>query len=965
MSARHFRDSDAFERTSSPRSTMTGFVSTGQTPAQLLNAVTASVHPHINQLLDPAVTYQQLQDAVIPKLSHSLTALLASYEQQMAQHTHFLTGHTSPSTSLPSSHSSPLSPTLDWSAACSSLSSTVESLHAAVLRRDVELSLMLYFHLEECRTLLRLLGQQRQYSSDAQHADRQRLLTFLSCWQATPTSQSVSSPASSPTAAVLDQPMPGSLPSPTADADKGPFPRATNIIRDARLLLTSHFLSVLEAIEANTERDVPFDAASKRADDSSVSDVLSVFDALSHVLPADGLSAHFTSFVWRRYELNNRPALVTSPLNSELSSVWRTYTASAISAFHQQLPLMATVLLPLLTADKLPPFLHATFIVPVLDNCSALLSLHHHSLEAYSFVLPHLSHVTAFLSTLSSTFLSLPLPAATVPLPPSPASLVSVVTAAFDGLPAVTAATSSMWSQLVWSDCSRLLQLCDNTVAVIAAVGGRDKQHSLQPQVNTIAQLMGDKLLNCLKTRRRQTSKMATSSKDEEESDEEPGIREVLIELSSVALTLTRWSHYQTTLLPYLDVRGSNEAVVASTPPSSHSTQPPTSATFSTDLHRLLSPNPFSFTVPAIHNNKLQPLSPITRGVAGVVAAKAANDEAVERRKRWRIVEDELRIVLEEKRRSVESLLIDALHTVGQSFDTVEWRKKRDLPASLIPPLTAPSACIQHLSFFLSSMHHLVTTVLPAGVVRDGLYDYVLHHASLMVLSLFASTCPSRYWSKQFRLDLVSAVLTLREWRKETSEEADANNESDRKGEGKGEGETVAGAKEEKTVDLVCAWLVAMLGILECEPRLLTTLLFHPFPTADADAHLTLLPAVATHCPVLWNATTLPEHRRGALEETKGWTQIRWRAVWTEEGGLIGVDWRRLVSGARLVRAKEELGVMEGVEVWVGKRWDMQVDDYPALDAEQQTAADELRSALQTWSNSNNRSAAAHNTHDS
>ena len=933
---------------------MTGVVSTSQSPAQLLNAVAASVHPHINQLLDPHISYQQLQDAVIPQLSHAITQLLAQCEQQMTEHSHFLVGHADttnqPSTSpLPFLPSSPLSPALDWSAAYNSLSSTIDSLRGAVVRRDVEKCVMLYFHLEECHTLLTLLGQQPQYSADAQHGNKQRLLAFLSCWQQTPIALSPTS-STAPAVAEADQPMPGSLPSPTADIVKGDFPRAANTIRDARALLTTHFLSVLEAIEANTERAEPSDgAAGKRADDSSATDVSSVFSALSHLLPADVLSTHFTSFVWRRYGLNHRPTLVAAALDSLLSSVWRTYTATVISAFHQQLPLVTTVLLPLLTADKLPAYLHAVFVAPVLDNCTALLSLHKHSMEAYRFVLPQLSEVTSFLSTLSSTFLSLPLPATTLPLPAPPASLVSVVTAAFESLPAVSATTLTVSSQLVWSDCNRLLQLCDNTVATMSAVGGRDKQHPpLQPQVNTLVQLMGDKLLASLRTRRRQTSKMATSSRDEEEADEEPGVREVLIDLSSLALTLSRWSHYQTTLLPYLDaITPSSLAVTASA--ASHSTQPPTSATFSTDLHRLLSPNPFSFTVPATHTNKLQPLTPLGRGVAGVIDAKAANDEAVERRKRWRLVEDELRITLEEKRRTLESLLIDALHTIGQSFDTVEWRKKRDLPASLVPPLTAPSACVQHLSFFLSSIHHQVTTVLPAGVVRDGLFGYVLHHASLLVLSLFASTSPSRYWSKQYRLDLVSAVLTLREWRKESSEQAEA------RGNRQAEGGSKAVVKGEATVDSVCAWLVAMLGLLECDPRLLTTLLFHPFPTTDADANLPLTAAVARYCPALWTAATLPASRLGTLEETKGWTEIRWRVVWSEDGGLAGADWQRLVSGARLVRAKEALGVVEGVEVWIGKRWDMQLDDYPALSAEQQTAANVLTSALDAWNHSGSR----------
>ena len=942
---------------------MTGIVSSGQTPAQLLNAVTASVHPHIQQLLDPAITYQQLQDAVIPKLSHSLTALLATCEQSMAEHAPLVSSHNDPTAaaaaaSIPSlpfspSSSSPLSPTLDWVAAQTSLSSTVESLHAAVLRRDVELSVMLYFQLDECHTLLTLLGQQPQYSSDAQHADKQRLLSFLSCWQQAPTADIAFPTASSIAAAAGEgeQPIPGSLPSPTADADRTVFPRAASIIRDARVLLTSHFLTVLEAIESSTERDGQSDGVDKRASDSNLPDVLSVFDVLSHFMPIDVLSAHFTSFVWRRYELNHRPTLVASQLNSDLSTVWRTYTAAVISAFHQQLPLVTAVLLPLLTVDKLPAYLHTTFVAPVVDNCSALLSAHSHSFEAYSFVLPHLSHVTSFLSTLSSTFLSLPLIATTLPPPPSPASLVSVVTAAFDAVPAVSAGTLNVSSQLVWSDCGRLLQLCDDTVALIAAVsGGRDRQHQpQQAQVNTIAQLMGEKLLNCLRVRRRQTTKMATRSEEEEAADEEPGVREVLIDLSSLALTLARWSHYQTTLLPYLDANNTSSTAASTAPSVSHSTHPPTSTTFSTDLHRLLSPNPFSFTVPATHNNKLQPLSPLNRSVAGVVAAKAASDEAAERRRRWRTVEDELRIALEDKRRAIESLLIDALHTVGQSFDTVEWCKKRDLPASLVPPLTAPSACIQHLSFFLSSMHHQVSTVLPAGTVRDGLFGWVLHHASLMVLSLFASTCPSRWWSKQYRLDLVSAVLTLREWRKETSEEAAASSVV---GDGKAEGEQTSGAREEKTVDAVCAWLVAMLGLLECDPQLLTTLLFHPFPTTDTDVRLSLTAAVAVHCPTLWKASTLPANRRGALEETKGWTEIRWRAVWSADGGLTGVEWQRLVSGARLVRAREALGVAEGIEVWLGKRWDMQMSDYPALTDEQQSGADGLRAALQKWSGS-------------
>ena len=937
---------------------MTGLMSTSQTPAQLLNAVTASVHPHISRLLDPAVTYQQLQDGVIPHLSQSLTALLTQCEQQLAEYTNILAPHsalsptnTSSSSSLPFLSSSPLSPALDWSAALQCLSSTLASLHAAVLRRDVELSLLLYFHVEECHALLTLLGQQPQYSDDAQHANKQRLLAFLSCWQQPSSAQSASSPTSpSHDAADRHEAMPGSLPSPTTtSADKSDFPRAAATIRDARSLLTAHFLSVLEAIEADTQRDVPAEGAGKRADDGSLPDVLSVFNALSHFLPADALSTHFTAFVWRRYELNHRPALVAAALDSELDAAWRKYTAAVISAFHQQLPLVIAVLLPLLAGDKLPSYLHATFLLPVLDNCTSLLSLHKYSLEAYSFVLPHMSHVTSFLSTLSSTFLSLPLPAVTLPLPPSPASLLTVVTAAFDALPAASSGTTPSSAQLVWSDCKRLLQLCSNTVAVIASVGGRDKAlpQSLQPQVNSIAQLMGERLLSCLRARRRQTSKMATSNGVEEESDEEPGVREVLIDLSSTALALTRWSRYQTTLLPFLDAGSLTAATPPQSPHSSHSTHPPTSITFSTDLHRLLSPNPFSFTVPATHANKLQPLSPITRGMAGVVAVKAANDEAVERRKRWRAVEDELRVLAEERRRLLESLLVDALHTIGQSFDAVDWRKKRDLPASLIPPLAAPSACIQHLSFFLSSMHHLLSTVLPAGAVRDALFGYVLHHASVLVLALFASTSPSRFWSKQYRLDLASAVLTLREWRQETSDQAGTQSGA--------EGGKAGGAKSERTVDQVCAWLVAMLGLLECDPRLLATLLFQPLPANDADADLSLVAAVANHCRTLWTAATRSAQsaqRSGALEETKGWTEIRWRAVWTEEAGLLSVDWQRLLLGARLMRAKEQLGVAEGVEAWLAKRWDMQLDDYPALSEQEQGAADVLTSALQKWSSS-------------
>ena len=60
------------------------------------------------------------------------------------------------------------------------------------------------------------------------------------------------------------------------------------------------------------------------------------------------------------------------------------------------------------------------------------------------------------------------------------------------------------------------------------------------------------------------------------------------------------------------------------------------------------------------------------------------------------------------------------------------------------------------------------------------------------------------------------------------------------------------------------------------------------------------------------------------------------------------------------MRARKQLGVAEGVEVWLAKRWDMQLDDYPALSEEEQAAADVLTTALQKWSSSGRHGGAVH-----
>lgn len=676
---------------------MTASASAETTPAKLLQAVTSNVHPHIQRLLDPNLTYQQLQDDVVPSLSQSITALLAASEQQQTRHS--------------AARTASRLQALDWAKVHASVTAAVETLRAAVLRKDVEQALTLYLQLEECQTLLTLLGD------DAGDADRQRLLAFVGCWKHSSTSQTTSESTSSTTLT-----LPGALHSTSSESNSSDsyctdsILRATAIIRDARTLLSSHFLDILKAIE-HTAIDSQSDAVGKRADDSSVSDVLCVFDTLSHLMPAETLSSYFSAFVRRRHSLGTQPALVATALDSEMSAVWQTYAASVISAFHQQLQLVTTVLLPLLTAEQLPSFLHATFVLPVVEQCSALLLSHDYSLAAYKFILPHLSHVTSFLSTLSSTFLSLPLPPTSLPLPPPPATLVSTVNTALGALPALlTAGTTAVSSQVVWSDCDALLRVCDDAVAVIAAVSvASHDHHQIQAQVDTLVQVLGEKLLSVLTDKRSQTS-AGRDGTEQETEEEEPGLRELLVDLSSIAFALTRWAQYQPTLLSQSTVAHMADAPSEPVPSC-------TSASFATDLHRLLSHNSILFTVSATHlpNNKLQPISPINRPLTATDPTTTSSTSLATRRAACHATSDQLRALLQSTRRAIEAQLIQSLHTVGQSFDGVggvQWAKKRDLPASLIPALSAPSACVQHLSFFLSSCHDTLSGVLPAGVVR-------------------------------------------------------------------------------------------------------------------------------------------------------------------------------------------------------------------------------------------------------
>ena len=406
---------------------------------------------------------------------------------------------------------------------------------------------------------------------------------------------------------------------------------AATIIRAARSTLSSHFLSLLQQLSQPAS-----DSDEEAADDRQA--VLPCFQTLSHLLHSSSLAAHFCSFLSSRYSLREQPTLLQplAPAASqpELSAAWAAYSERIVSAFQQQLPVLSQAILPSLpSSSSLPPLLHEAFVSPFLSLSSRFLQLHGHSLSACAFMLPLLSGLSSQLAVLASTFFSVSLPAASLPLPLPPQTLLACITASLPEAKAVSERRKAVKmedaSGLVREDMLQRVRLCDTVVELMGAVEEEERSRS-QPQLISLL--------------RQQLLGWTEGSSDEKQP---AGLRSLLLDLSSLACVSQRWSRYQQALLP-----------VSQTATSSPTPQPPllqsclTSSSFSAQLQLLLRPLPSASAAPATQQRRLPTLAPVT---AAPAEKERVRPKATRAAAGWVEVETQLRALMLQTLRGCEA----------------------------------------------------------------------------------------------------------------------------------------------------------------------------------------------------------------------------------------------------------------------------------------------------------------------
>ena len=711
-----------------------------------------------------------------------------------------------PSTSHPLAQSLPPSPPLDWPAIAAAVDATLSSLRTAVLDADVESALSLFFSLAECCALVPLLPSPLPAS----------LHSLTTAFHA-------SSSAASPT--------PPSSPAAT--------------LHSARALLSSHLLRLLLS-----------------SPPPSPSDAHTAFSTLSAVVPAPILASHFTAYIHHAYPLPSSPA-------------WAEAVDATIAAFIAAVPLLTGPVVGAVGGVKeggegaVALLLRAAFITPVVAAMDAWVATSGGVYDAYAEVHPHLARLSAHLSTLASTYLSVALP----PCGLAPPVSVAAFLASLPPVPGVGLQRRVVDGVCVHASVAACVDQCDALVSMGGGVGWDET-------VPAVLAAVENRLLRCV-----------------DGGQGERGLADLLVDLTSLALVHDRWTIYQQALLsPQAPM-----PVAASTAPTPPSV---TAATFASQLSALLAAldaggiDGSAIPTPALAKRPgLAPLPPSQQPQSARVGAETEVGR--------------IAAAVVEVYRRCEAALDGELALVCESYDLQALAQTRDLPLSLHPRLTNPSPTVLHLSFHLHSTDERLSALIGAGALHGRLLTRAATRAALLWVGRLSAARVSRFWSRQFRLDVVALALVLNRYRRTPGF---------------------------PLLSSAVAWLVVCLGLLEAPRALIAPLLGPASPTTDVEPEVAAVLAAFDACGPT---------QTGRPDAAAQWAQVQWQEVWGEAGGAK-CDWSALLTLNRVHAVRAAVGLpADAVACWVRKRYDLQVGDYPPLDEAEESEAQALRAVLE------------------